>query len=255
MKPIIWEEWSSVVRAYFQFPLAVCPNPDILSTLCSVVVLPATLGSDSRAAGDWGPLVPFICHGCLPGGVPYSPRLALRVGERQLWVKCLVQEHNVAAAGSDGSSLPTQSHFTATPGDQAFEPPSGFESPTLSITSRARYRLSHHASLQSIKTLPATSRASKGISDRVAQLTIKINSKYHLNIIQAYLPTSSHTNEEVDTVYEEIDNLVNNNKAYYNIVMGDFNAKTGQGNASKLALVPTDWAHATPEVIPWSTSP
>ena len=33
----------------------------------------------------------------------------------------------------------------------------------------------------------------KGISDRVAQLTIMINSKYHLNIIQAYLPTSSHT--------------------------------------------------------------
>ena len=77
--------------------------------------------------------------------MPYSPRLALRVGERQSWVKCLVQEHNVAAAGSDGSSLPTQSHFTATPGDQAFEPPSGFESPTLSITSRARYRLSHRA--------------------------------------------------------------------------------------------------------------
>ena len=77
----------------------------------------------------------------------------------------------------------------------------------------------------------------KGISDRVVQLIIKINSKYHLNIIQAYLPTSSHTNEEVDTVYEETDNLVNN-KAYYNIVMGDFNAKTGQGNASELGTGP-----------------
>ena len=40
------------------------------------------------------------------------------------------------------------------------------------------------------------------------------------------------------TVYEEIDNLVNNNKAYYNIVMGDFNAKTGQGNASELGTGP-----------------
>ena len=85
--------------------------------------------------------------------MPYSPRLALRVGERQSWVKCLVQEHNVAAAGSDGSSLSTQSHFTATPGDQAFEPPSGFESPTLSITSRARYRLSHRAT-----TVPCVTR-------------------------------------------------------------------------------------------------
>ena len=78
----------------------------------------------------------------------------------------------------------------------------------------------------------------KGISDRVTQLTIKINSKYHFNIIQAYLPTSSHTTEEVDTVHEEIDNLVNNNKAYYNIVMGDFNAKTGQGNTSELSTGP-----------------
>ena len=67
------------------------------------------------------------------------------LGERQSWVKCLVQEHNVAAAGSDGSSLPTQSHFTETPGDQAFALPSGFESPTLLIASHARYRLSHRA--------------------------------------------------------------------------------------------------------------
>ena len=88
-------------------------------------------------------MVPFVCHGCLPGDVPYSPRLALRVGQRQSWVKCLVQEHNVAAAGSDGSSLPTQSHFTTTPGDQPFEPPAGFKSPNLSITRSACYHLRH----------------------------------------------------------------------------------------------------------------
>ena len=41
----------------------------------------------------------------------------------------------------------------------------------------------------------------------------------------------------VGHVYEEIDNLVNNNKAYY-IIMGDFNAKIGQGNASKLGTGP-----------------
>ena len=72
----------------------------------------------------------------------------------------------------------------------------------------------------------------------MAELTTKINNKYHLNIIQAYLPTSSHTNEEVDTVYEEIYNLVNNNKAYCNIVMGDFNAKIGQDNAPELGTGP-----------------
>ena len=37
--------------------------------------------------------------------MPYSPRLALRVGEGQSWAKCLVQEHNVAAAGSDAVGI------------------------------------------------------------------------------------------------------------------------------------------------------
>ena len=30
-----------------------------------------------------------------PWGMPYSPRLALRVGEGQMWVKGLVQEHSI----------------------------------------------------------------------------------------------------------------------------------------------------------------
>ena len=37
----------------------------------------------------------------------------------------------------------------------------------------------------------------EGVCDRLAQLTLKINSKYE-NMIQAYLPTTSHTDEEVD---------------------------------------------------------
>ena len=67
----------------------------------------------------------------------------------------------------------------------------------------------------------------KGISDRVAQLTIKVNAKYKINIIQAYLPTFSHSDEDVDAVYEDLDKLINNSKAHINIIMGDFNAKVG----------------------------
>ena len=33
----------------------------------------------------------------------------------------------------------------------------------------------------------------KGVSNRLVQLTVKIKGKYHMNIIQAYLPTISHT--------------------------------------------------------------
>ena len=67
----------------------------------------------------------------------------------------------------------------------------------------------------------------------MAQLTLKINGKYHLNIIQAYLPTTSHTDEEVDIVYEDMDNHITNSKAHFNIIMGDFKAKVGLGEPSK----------------------
>ena len=41
-----------------------------------------------------------------------------------------------------------------------------------------------------------------------------------MNIIQDYLPTTNHTDEEVDKVYEDIDNLITYSKAYFNIIMG-----------------------------------
>ena len=69
----------------------------------------------------------------------------------------------------------------------------------------------------------------KGQSDRVAELTIRINQWYQLKCIQVYMPTSSHPNEEVEQVYEDIDNSLSNSTAHYNIVMGDFNAKVGPG--------------------------
>ena len=66
-------------------------------------------------------------------------------------------------------------------------------------------------------------------SDRVAKITLKINCRYHLDIIQAYLPTTSHTDEEVEEIYEELDDLITSSKAHYKIIMGDFNAKVGMG--------------------------
>ena len=66
-----------------------------------------------------------------------------------------------------------------------------------------------------------------GVSDRVAMIIIKINKRYNIKIIQAYLPTSDHTDEEVQTVYEDIDNLMTNHKTHYTVLMGDFNAKVG----------------------------
>ena len=95
----------------------------------------------------------------------------------------------------------------------------------------------------------------KSVSDRLVQLTIRINGKYHLNIIQAYLPTSSHDDQEVESVYEDIDNLITNSKAHYNVIMGDFNAKVGLGDPAKSCSGPYGLAQGTPEEPPSSTSP
>ena len=62
-------------------------------------------------------------------------------------------------------------------------------------------------------------------SDRVAELNIRINQWYQLKYIQVYMPTSIHPDEEAEQVYEDIDNILSNSRAHYNIVMGDFNAK------------------------------
>ena len=78
------------------------------------------------------------------------------------------------------------------------------------------------------KSLAGNITSFKGVSDRVAQLTLKINKKYNLNIIQAYLPTTSHPDEVVDSTYEDIENLLRESRAQMNIIMGDFNAKIGK---------------------------
>ena len=41
----------------------------------------------------------------------------------------------------------------------------------------------------------------RGDSSRVASLTIKINAKYHLQIVQVYAPTSTHEDEEVEEFF------------------------------------------------------
>ena len=88
------------------------------------------------------------------------------------------------------------------------------------------------------KNIAGNDTSFKSVSDRLAQLTIRINGKYHLNIIQAYLPTSSHGDQEVENVYEDIDNLITNSKAHYNVIMGDSNAKVGLGDPVKSCIGP-----------------
>ena len=68
----------------------------------------------------------------------------------------------------------------------------------------------------------------KSISDRVIYVCLKINSKYSIKVIQAYAPTSTHDDEEVETFYEDIEKALDENRSYFQYIVGDFNAKIGK---------------------------
>ena len=79
----------------------------------------------------------------------------------------------------------------------------------------------------------------EGRGSRVASLTMRINSKYHLQVVQVYAPASSHEDEEVEELYKEIARIMEKNKSHYKIIIGDFNAKVGQqqqGNGGTVGL-------------------
>ena len=77
-------------------------------------------------------------------------------------------------------------------------------------------------------------RVSPGNS-RVEELVLRITDRYQLNIVQAYAPTTSHSVEETDDVYNTIDKILEK-QTHYTIVMGDFNVKGGgQTNTSERA--------------------
>ena len=61
--------------------MAVCPNPEILSTLGSFVSTCYAVDVNSRAAGDWGPSVLLFFHVVV---LPYSLRLACGLARRFL---------------------------------------------------------------------------------------------------------------------------------------------------------------------------
>lgn len=67
----------------------------------------------------------------------------------------------------------------------------------------------------------------KSTSDRVAMIVLKLNSRYSMKIVQVYMPTSTHPDEEIEEVYEEIEELLDSCKTHYTMVMGDFNATIG----------------------------
>ena len=65
------------------------------------------------------------------------------------------------------------------------------------------------------------------ISLRVAELVLRITTRYQLKIVHVYAPTPSHSEDEINIFYNDIDNILIIYPSHYTIVMGDFNAKVG----------------------------
>ncbi len=71
----------------------------------------------------------------------------------------------------------------------------------------------------------------RSVNDRIAKLSIKLNKKLQMVIIQVYSPTSTSTESEMEEFYDNLTEAItpcmnkNNTKL---IVMGDFNSQIGQ---------------------------
>ena len=74
------------------------------------------------------------------------------------------------------------------------------------------------------------------VSTRVAYLILRISKRYSLKVIQVYAPTSTHPDEEVEAMYEDISRAIHASKTHFSVVMGDFNARLGQRSGNELKV-------------------
>ena len=64
-------------------------------------------------------------------------------------------------------------------------------------------------------------------SDRVIKMDLNLQGQDTVTIIMTYAPTSSSSEEEIETHYEAIEKAYTDSKSKYKILIGDFNAKIG----------------------------
>jgi len=76
------------------------------------------------------------------------------------------------------------------------------------------------------------------VNDRI--ITAKLNTKpVTLNIVQVYAPTSTSTDEGIDNFYNDLQSVIDKiPKREICIIMGDFNAKVGEGAESENGIDP-----------------
>ena len=74
------------------------------------------------------------------------------------------------------------------------------------------------------------------LNERIASVTIKLSKRYNLKVVQVHAPTCSYSDDDVESFYEDIQAIVDRNKAHFTVIMGDFNAKVGKKVAGETSV-------------------
>ena len=121
----------------------------------------------------------------------------------------------VRREGEDTMTLKSGNLFYYREGDQQSQGGVGF--------------LVHRSLINNIITI-------ESVSSRVVYLILRISKRYSLKVIQVYAPTSSHPDDEVETMYEDVSRAIHTSKTHFTVVMGDFNAKLGKKSDDELRV-------------------
>ncbi len=69
----------------------------------------------------------------------------------------------------------------------------------------------------------------KGITERVGYIKLQIEKGVKLLVVQVYAPTAGAEEDEIKKFYNDLSTVLQREREYYTIIMGDFNAKIGGG--------------------------
>ncbi|KAK6734871.1 hypothetical protein RB195_018200 [Necator americanus] len=74
------------------------------------------------------------------------------------------------------------------------------------------------------------------LSPRLAILRLRPLRQKSISIINCYSPTSAADDSELGAFYEELEEVVDNEKSFYKFVVGDFNAKLGKATEEEYRI-------------------
>ncbi|KAK6763193.1 hypothetical protein RB195_023780 [Necator americanus] len=74
------------------------------------------------------------------------------------------------------------------------------------------------------------------LSPRLAILRLRPLRQKSISIINCYSPTSAADESELDAFYEELEEVISNEKSFYKFVVGDFNAKLGKATEKEYRI-------------------